>query len=273
MASLIQGNVTRIVMSTLVFATPGELLFGCILIYYFRVLERLMGVSKFAAFACLSFVVSMLLQVGMLVAFPATVKSVASGPYGFIFSCLTLVFFRVARLHDLFVIFGIPVTDKFFAYLLATQMTFSGSPATVFSAIAGVITGCIYEFDVVGLQRLVFPKPLRKLAAMVFMPGHQAASITHADLQAAIGVPGGQTQGRAEQLVPGAMGMGMPYQPSFGGAQQRGAAAAVPAVRPSEDVVQSLMAVTGVSRHQVEQALIAANNNPDAATNALLDQA
>ena len=85
----------RIIGSTLVFATPGELLFGSILIYYFRLLERQMGSAKFISYVALAFVISTLLQIGALVAFPATVKSFASGPYGFVFSSMALVYLRV----------------------------------------------------------------------------------------------------------------------------------------------------------------------------------
>lgn len=152
LGSLMQGNFFRMLSGTMLFATPGELLFGSILIYYFRILERQMGISRFAAYVAVSITISTLLQIAALVAFPATIKAFSSGPYGYIFSSLTLVYLRIPRLHNLSV-FGIPVTDKFFAYLLAAQMAFSSTPASLFSAAIGIITGCIYHFDVVGLQR------------------------------------------------------------------------------------------------------------------------
>ena len=73
-------------------------------------------------------------------------------------------------------------------------------------------------------------------------------------------------------------GGGGGFQPmgggGFGGAQHRGAAAAAaapfPGVVANPDLVESLMGITGMPRHQVEQALVATNNNPDAATAQLL---
>lgn len=38
----------RLITSHLFFTSPGELLFGTLLIYYFRLLERQMGTEKFA---------------------------------------------------------------------------------------------------------------------------------------------------------------------------------------------------------------------------------
>merc|ERR1712216_80150 len=273
MTSLIKGQFSRIVLGTVVFATPGELLFGSILIYYFRLLERQMGIAKFASYAVLSFLISTLLQIAVLVAFPATVKNFASGPYGYIFSSMALVYLRIPRLHHLS-LFGIPITDKFFAYLLAAQMAFSNAPSTLCSAIVGIATGCIYHFDVVGLQRFVWPKPICNLAAKVFIPRHQEASISQAALQNMTPDGPAQATPRAEALIGpnagGGMGMRAAFQP-FAGAQHR-APPATPAVRPNEELVQSLIAVTGMSRHQVEHALVSTNNNPDAATNLLLDQ-
>lgn len=254
----------------MLFATPGELLFGSILIYYFRILERQMGISRFAAYVAVSITISTLLQIAALVAFPATIKAFSSGPYGYIFSSLTLVYLRIPRLHNLSV-FGIPVTDKFFAYLLAAQMAFSSTPASLFSAAIGIITGCIYHFDVVGLQRIAFPQWLQTLVASVLIPKHQSSSISQAPLQSVEdGTATPNNVPRAETLLgPQARGFGAPAG-SFGNlggfapAQQQMAAVADPTL------VESLMGITGMPQHQVQQALVATNNNPDAATAQLL---
>jgi len=271
-----QGKIFRLIASTLVFATPGELLFGSILIYYFRVLERQMGIAKFASFVVLSFVISTLLQIGALVAFPATVEKFASGPYGFIFSSMTLVYLRIPRLHNL-TICNIPITDKFFAYLLALQMAFSASPSSLLAAAIGVITGCIYHFDHIGLQRIVAPTWVQDACARVLIPKHQSTSISQAPLQTLQGGSGSQPNApaRTEALIgPGAAMGGMGGFGTLAGfAQQRGPNAGAGlggAVQANPDMVQSLVSVTGMPRHQVEQALVATNNNPDAATAQLL---
>ena len=119
----------------------------------------------------ISFAISTLLQIGALVAFPATVKTFSSGPYGFIFSSMALVFLRVPRLHILS-IFGIPITDKFFAYLIAAQMAFSNSPSSLLSALIGILTGCIYHFDVVGLQKIMPPQWLQDATAKMMQHRH-----------------------------------------------------------------------------------------------------
>jgi len=259
----------RIALGNFVFATPGELLFGSVLIYYFRLLERQMGISKFSGFVLISFVISTLLQVGALVAFPNTIKSFASGPYGFIFSSMTLVFLRVPRLHN-FSIFGVPITDKFFAYMLAAQMAFSNAPSSFMAACVGIITGCVYHFDVVGLQKLHFPMWLQKAMSKVFIPRHQPVAISQAPLQN-INQEGTQAQNasRGEALIGPAATAGV-FNPMAGfvGAQQR--APLTTGVRANPELVEQIVGVTGMPRHQVEQALISTNNNPDAATAHLL---
>ena len=58
---------------------------------------------------------------------------------------------KVPRLQT-FDVFGIALTDKFFVYLMAGQMAMTNF-STILTAAIGIITGCIYHFDVVGLDR------------------------------------------------------------------------------------------------------------------------
>jgi len=221
-------------------------------------------------YVAVSFAISTLLQIGVLVAFPSTVKEFSSGPYGFIFSSMALIFLRVPRLHNLS-IFGIPITDKFFAYLIAAQMAFSNSPSSLLSAVIGILTGCIYHFDVVGLQRILPPQWLQDAASKLMQS--QTVSISQAPLQSMPQDAPGSPQ--AETLLGPAGGGfggfgGMPGGGRGGfppmGAHQRAAGA----VQVNQEHVESLMAITGMPRQQVESALIAANNNPDAATAQLM---
>ncbi len=51
----------------------------------------------FQAYVMISFVLSTLIQIAVLVSFPASMRVIASGPYGFIFSSLALVYLRVCN--------------------------------------------------------------------------------------------------------------------------------------------------------------------------------
>ena len=188
---------------------------------------------------------------------------------------MALVFLRVPRLHNLS-IFGIPITDKFFAYLIAAQMAFTNMPSSLLSAAIGGVTGCIYHFDVVGLQKILPPVWLQKLAASLSIPKHQTVSISQAPLQSMPhNAPGSP---RAEALIgPGAGGGGFGGFGGGGGFQPMGAQMgggahlrAGPRVQANPELVDSVMSITGMPRQQVEAALAATNNNADAATAQLM---
>lgn len=66
-------------------ASIGETLTGGLLLYLFRVFERLMGSSKFIAFAFVTAVMASTLQLAILVSFPSVTR-IAPGPYPLLFA-------------------------------------------------------------------------------------------------------------------------------------------------------------------------------------------
>lgn len=50
---------------SLAFRSPGELLFGCLLLYYFRILERQQGSRKYGSYAAVVTGISYALQLGL----------------------------------------------------------------------------------------------------------------------------------------------------------------------------------------------------------------
>ncbi len=92
------------------FHTPGDLLFGSFLLYYFRVLERQIGSSKYGAFVCVAVSVSWAVQRGVA-AGAAPGLQLPSGPYGLIFASFVQFFATVPALSK-FNLLGWTLSDK-----------------------------------------------------------------------------------------------------------------------------------------------------------------
>lgn len=94
----------------LIFRAPGELLFGAILVYYFRYIERQRGSEKHGTFGLVTTGLAYGLHHLVSRALPA-MPSAPSGPYPYIFACFTHFFFDTPATSK-FSFFGVPLTDK-----------------------------------------------------------------------------------------------------------------------------------------------------------------
>jgi hypothetical protein len=101
----------QLVSRACVFRTQGELLFGCILLYYFRVFERQHGSAKYGSFVCAATSASYLAAygAGRLLGAPAT--AIATGPFSVIFACIVQFVFDIPATSR-FAVMGVRMTDK-----------------------------------------------------------------------------------------------------------------------------------------------------------------
>lgn len=95
----------------LVLRNPAELLFGALLLYYFRLLERQTGSNKFGAFAFVSTGLSYSLQLALSKLGGTFSRPLPSGPYGLIFACL-VQFFCTVPASSKFTVLGWRLSDK-----------------------------------------------------------------------------------------------------------------------------------------------------------------
>jgi len=253
-------EIWRLVTSHFFFASPGELLFGLLLMYYFRLFERQMGTVKFGSFACISVGLSTMAQVAIYVILPSI--KFTSGPYSFLFACLVLFFADVPATHR-FRLCGISATDKLFVYILVLQLFFSNSPQSIFSSICGILGGLAYKSDTLGLNRRKFPLFLTQFCSRFILPFLESPSrpsiqrtpipIPPIDRAIPFTAPFSQapTQGYSDQLIPN-------YP--------------IPQVQPPSDESIDLLTGMGFPRQAVVDALIRCNNNVEMATHILLDQ-
>lgn len=132
----------RLVTHHAVFTTPGETLFGTILLYLFRQQERVMGSSRFSCFVLVSctfytiILACVLLFDKSIAVFPLP----ASGPYGIIIPCLVHFIFETPSIYH-FQMFGFAhLSDKTFTYLIMFQFILSYRPHSfVSTAVAALV--------------------------------------------------------------------------------------------------------------------------------------
>eukprot|EP00741_Cyanophora_paradoxa_P016060 tig00000042_g15504.t1 len=248
------------------FLSPGELLFGMLLLYYFRIFERQMGSSKYAAMVSIFAGVSTLLQLVVLVPF-RSFRIAVSGPYGILFGALVQFFAEIPVTYRFRVAGAVTLSDKSFTYLMAAQLVFSSFPASLLGAVCGIAAGCVYRSEGLRLRRVEFPGPLVRLCTKYLLPllatETSATRVTTApglQPQAPPGADPHGTQGNFDTLLgPGrragpAMPMGAPQAPA----------------PPREEDVATLESM-GFSRAAAMEALRRAGGDLGAATELLLD--
>lgn len=125
----------RLVTHHAVFTTPGETLFGMILLYIFRQQERVMGSSRFSCFILVSCIFYSILLTCVLLLYPgiAPFPLPAPGPYGIIVPCLMHFIFETPSIYH-FQMFGFAhLSDKTFTYLIMFQFILSFRPHSLIS--------------------------------------------------------------------------------------------------------------------------------------------
>lgn len=140
------GRITH----ALVFLHPGELFFGALLTYYFRLFERHMGTPKYGAYIVVVSATGFALETVLSWAFH---RPSASGPYPLLFANMVAFFLEVPYLQR-FYLFGFPLTDKIFVYLVALQLSVSSMQRSAVAAVCGVLVGLVYHLGLFGLWKI-----------------------------------------------------------------------------------------------------------------------
>ena len=230
----------RLFTSQVIFGSPTEMIFGLILLYQFRMFERLFGSRKFASAALFYMIVSMSLQFGVLVLVPG-LKFTSPGPYALIFGLFAHYKLDIPSASR-YRFFGIPFTDKIFTYIVGLQVLFADYPSSLVTGICGVIAGLLYRMELV--QRFFkIPTLLSSFFATTLGP-----------ILAYLGNDANRQQG---------------YAPVSTNVSDGNDTELIN--QPNSEIVNQLM-MMGFSEGDVRRALQLAGNNPDMATNILLDR-
>lgn len=135
----------RLITHHAVFTTPGETLFGMILLYLFRQQERVMGSSRFATFIIVSCTLYTTVLACVLLLYPdaAPLPSPAPGPYGIIIPCLLYFVFETPSIYH-FQMFGFAhLSDKSFTYLIVMQLILSYRPHSFISSATATLVALL----------------------------------------------------------------------------------------------------------------------------------
>eukprot|EP00126_Sphaerothecum_destruens_P002034 Sdes_comp15480_c0_seq1m4399 len=243
----------RILSYPFVYSTTSEFLLSSLLLYNFRVFERIYGSEKYFAFLVSSFLcstlfhllfVSLLSTSASTLVFSALFKTFGvsavlpfnlefySGTYCFVIPLL-LNYYHDIPWTERFSFVGVSFTDKFFNYLWALQLLFVSPPRSLLSSLCGLFAGFCYRFDFFGIKTNkpnIFTSFSRSLFHL-FSPSPSPPNSS-------------------------------PSQTFFPTSR--------PQTLPQQQLVNQLVDM-GFSRTQAEDALQRSNNNLDMATNILLD--
>ncbi|KAG0083239.1 hypothetical protein BGZ92_010945 [Podila epicladia] len=253
----------RLVTSHFAFSTSTEVLFGGLIIYHLRIIERLFGAGKYAAFLFVSAILCTFLNIAVLVSGSALGLNVLpAGPYGIIFACLYQFYTLIPVIYE-FKVFGIAFSDKIFMYVLGGQMIFSHLPGSIASSACGLLAGAIYRSDFAGTRKWRFPASIVRLADKFLIPIFSSSPAIRSTATTFENRTHSRTSDRPAQAMREYLDV-----LSTGGAPQGGTPRP-----PSEEQIATLQAMfPNTTQDQAVEALNSANNNMDGAVQFLLDR-
>jgi len=237
-ANLERHQYHKIITKNSVFSNSGSLLFGLLLLYQFRILERQRSSSKYICYIITISVLSSTLEtLYIIITNSLNIKSIIpSGPYALIASTLYL-FYKTVPVSFTMKILGINFSDKFFSYLLAFQLYFSESKNTLPSLIIGLLSGILYNTNVLGMKSWRFPKFIRNFFKKYVAP------IIDTKKPRSLSIPTQNTN--------------VPYRTQT--------------EAPNQELIELLKDMGFSDEERIKQALIQSNNDPTRATEILIN--
>ncbi|ELU15058.1 hypothetical protein CAPTEDRAFT_221027 [Capitella teleta] len=277
-------NVTKFLLSKLVFLDPKDIFCAGILLYHFRIFERRFGSRKFASYLFTSFTLSLLIEAIFLYFSPLlsiSLDPMPSGPVAMV-CCMFLPYFCDVPRVPITRMLGIPITGKSLTYILGLQLCSTSLESAILMAI-GILAGAIGRVSTLS-KRIIIPQIVARACNKIL--GGILQSPAPNDSSSAIGATLEiQRQQQVEQLEQqmawsqmqqrgnrNAFNLGELFQNNF---PAEPAAPAAPApvqhAEPTEEQIQQLIDM-GFQRERVMGALQENNNDVTGAINSLLHQ-
>jgi len=144
----------RLATHHVAFSSSSDLLLAELLFYNVGInVERQFGSVKFASFAIVSALVSTILEFSSLILFHRFgINHIPSGPTALVFSIL-YQWYRLVPPAYHFRIFGVPLTNKSFTYLLASQLALGHVPGSLTVACVGLLVGFTYRSELINVKK------------------------------------------------------------------------------------------------------------------------
>ncbi|CAL8086539.1 unnamed protein product [Calicophoron daubneyi] len=143
----------RIFLCKLAFLNTKDLVCGGLLLYYFRIFERRYGPRKFLSYLIYCSTITTLCELTaafLLRRLHFQFHTLPSGPFNVIFPFFVPYFLDIPWVPVAHVV-GIPITGKSFPYIFGLQLA-TTSPETMLLCVCGLLTGILYEKDLLHVQ-------------------------------------------------------------------------------------------------------------------------
>jgi membrane associated rhomboid family serine protease len=143
----------RLATHHVAFSSSSDLLLAELLLYTVGInVERQFGSVKFASFAIVSTLMSTILEFSSLILLHRIgINHIPPGPTAVVFSML-YQWYRLVPPAYHFRIFGVPLSNKSFTYILASQLALGHVPGSLASACLGLLVGFIYRSELINIK-------------------------------------------------------------------------------------------------------------------------
>ncbi|KAI3610460.1 uba domain-containing protein ucp14 [Moniliophthora roreri] len=161
----------RFITHNLAFSSSGDLLLAELVLFNVGVVvERHFGTLKFASFVLISTILTALLELVVLVLCRNLgITHIPAGPSALFFSLLYQYSRIIPSVYD-FRIFGVPLSNKSFTYILAVQLAFGRLPGSAATALIGIVAGQIYRSDIIPLKSYRIAPSISRLCKRFILP-------------------------------------------------------------------------------------------------------
>lgn len=161
----------RLFSHSLAFTNSSDLFIAEVLMYNVGIqIERYFGSVKFASFAIVSVLLSIILEFISLLLFSRLgFNYISCGPSPLLFSILHQYSRVVPTVYHLR-IFGVPLSNKSFTYLLALQFAVGNLPASGVLAVIGLLTGQAYRSELFNLKTYRVSPSVVHLSRRLLLP-------------------------------------------------------------------------------------------------------
>ncbi|KAF8659125.1 hypothetical protein AX16_001895 [Volvariella volvacea WC 439] len=161
----------RLAVHHLGFSNSTDLFLSEIILFNVAIqVERQFGSIKFASFAIVTLLLVTILEFLALLLFHRLgLNYIALGPAGLLFAILHQYHRIVPSIYH-YRIFGLPLTNKSFTYVLALQLAISRPPGSLTVAIAGLIAGALYRSDVFNFKSYRVPPSFIRFSTNYLLP-------------------------------------------------------------------------------------------------------
>lgn len=159
---LVEHQFSRLVSFQSIYANSGELLFGILLLYSLRQIERLFGSRKFLSLILYTYAVTSIVTPALLfVGWTATRgrwNYLPPGPTPLLFALLAQYHAAVPGTYKFSILLPggageLGGSDKLYAYLLATQLAACQMPGSLVAAAVGWVVGYAWRLDLLPQTR------------------------------------------------------------------------------------------------------------------------